>query len=127
MELWSKFDKELLETLKPLYSDETIPPYKIAKDLRSAGCEEPFIKKLILSLTYLRGKEFIISIHKSTNALRLKAVDWDEAFIRIPLPRHREGQDLSELARDDIYTTLAEHGFGEEMSQKISDSKIIEV
>lgn len=126
-ELWTSEEKELLESTRSIWENEYVAPFKVASDLREKGCPEPFVKKLILSLSYLRGKEFIISIHNFTNVLRLKVKDWDEAFIRIPLPKAREGYDSDELARDDIYTTLVEHGFGEEVSQKISDSTIVRV
>ena len=126
-ELWDEEEKELLESTRGIWENPTILPYKIASDLRAKGCSEPFVKKLILSLSFLRAKKFIIVISKASNSLRLKVEGWDEAFIRIPLPRTKEGYDENEFYRDDIYTTLVEHGFGEEVSQEISSAEIVEV
>lgn len=125
-ELWDKEEIELLESTGSLYEDPTIPPYKIASDLRAKGCSEPFVKKLILSLSFLRAKKFTIEVSKAFRRLKLKVSGWEETLLNIPLPRTREGYDETEVYRDDIYTTLVEHGFGEEVSQEISSADIVE-
>ena len=126
-ELWSKEEKGLLEDTRGIWENPTIAPYKIASDLRANGCSEPFVKKLILSLGFLRAKKFTIEVSKAFRRLKLKVAGWEETLLNIPLPRTREGYDETEIYRDDIYTTLVEHGFGEEVSQEISSADIVEV
>ena len=127
VELWSKEEKELLESTRGIWDNPHIPYYKIASDLRGKHCPEPFVKKLILSLNFLRAGKFTIEVSKAFRRLKLKMTGWEEALISLPLPNTRSGYDESEVYRDDIYTTLVEHGFGEEVSQEISSADIVEV
>lgn len=126
-ELWDNEEKELLERTRSLWENPAIAPYKVASDLRAKGCSEPFVKKLILGLGFLRAKKFTIEVSKAFRRIKLKVSGWEETLLNIPLPRTREGYDEREIYRDDIYTTLVEHGFGEEVSQEISSADIVEV
>ena len=126
-ELWDKYEKELLKSTQDIWENPAVAPYKIASDLRTLRAPEPFVKKLILSLGFLRAKKFTIEVSKAFRRLKLKVEGWEETLMNLPLPRTREGYDETEIYRDEIYTALVEHGFGEETSQEVSSADIVEV
>jgi hypothetical protein len=125
--LWTPEELEFIEDHRSLYEDDTKPFYSIERDLKARGASNSLISRLILSLGYIRGMSFTICLIKFSRRLTLKMQGYEGYLISLPLPNSRPDYNPEEVYRDDIYTVLVTAGFNEEVSQSISNSKILEL